>query len=147
MPDRNLVTMYGTEAMNSSIQHHNHQIEDNEEEDDVPSGGESIDNPQIRYEAAAHALQNGGAVGPPTNGMDAMNGNGVDSINVAPQQHPIYVPGSEIVPAAGGGGADQLTLSFQGEVYVFDAVSPEKVRFLFKFCYLKSSVNHLAEVY
>ncbi|KAM7470596.1 hypothetical protein LguiA_008779 [Lonicera macranthoides] len=116
--------MYETEAMN--IQHQqqqqqqqqnpNHQIED-EEEDDV-AGGESIDNPQIRYEA--QALQNG-AVG--SGGMEAMGG--VDGV-VAP--HALYVPGSEIPPAAGGGGADQLTLSFQGEVYVFDAVSPEKVQ-------------------
>ncbi|KAI3445799.1 hypothetical protein Pfo_002464 [Paulownia fortunei] len=33
-----------------------------------------------------------------------------------------------VPPAAGEGGADQLTLSFQGEVYVFDSVSPEKVQ-------------------
>jgi hypothetical protein len=40
----------------------------------------------------------------------------------------MYVPSSEIPPATGSGGTDQLTLSFQGEVYVFDAVSPEKVQ-------------------
>lgn len=123
-------SMYETEAMN--IQHQqqqqqqqqqnpNHQIED-EEEDDV-AGGESIDNPQIRYEA--HALQNGAVGG---GGMEAMGG--VDGV-VAP--HALYVPGSEIPPASGGGGADQLTLSFQGEVYVFDAVSPEKVPFFYYF--------------
>lgn len=51
MPDRNLrVSMFGNEPMNSSIQQHNPQIEDNEEEEDIPSGGESIDNPHIRYE-------------------------------------------------------------------------------------------------
>ncbi|KAJ6809366.1 GATA transcription factor 20-like isoform X1 [Iris pallida] len=35
--------------------------------------------------------------------------------------------GGVIVPHPGGGG-NQLTLSFQGEVYVFDSVSPEKVQ-------------------
>lgn len=128
MPDRNLrVSMFGNEPMNSSIQQHNPQIEDNEEEEDIPSGGESIDNPHIRYEAAPHALQTVGNIGQPSNGMEPMNSNGIDSINVVPHQHQMYVPGSDVVPHTGGGGVDQLTLSFQGEVYVFDAVSPEKV--------------------
>lgn len=35
-------------------------------------------------------------------------------------------PQGAIAPHVGG---NQLTLSFQGEVYVFDAVSPEKVKF------------------
>ncbi|KAK2983176.1 hypothetical protein RJ640_018521 [Escallonia rubra] len=104
-------SVYGAEAMN--IQQQRNQIEDGEEH---VAGGESIDNPQIRYEA--HALHDGGG-----DAMEEMNG-GVDGV----ASHALYVPGAEIAPAASGGGADQLTLSFQGEVYVFDAVSPEKVQ-------------------
>ncbi|XP_071935682.1 GATA transcription factor 28-like [Coffea arabica] len=112
---------------------HNH-LED-EEDDDVSAGGgggeESIDNPhphshdphsQIRYDAPSHshALHNGGGV---TNMDSALNG--VEGVG----PHGLYVPGSEIAPApAAGAGSDQLTLSFQGEVYVFDSVSPEKVQ-------------------
>ncbi|KAA8545666.1 hypothetical protein F0562_020883 [Nyssa sinensis] len=106
-------SIYGTEAMN--IQQQRSQIED--EEDDDVAGGESIDNPQMRFEA--HALHDGSVGGGAGQVM-----NGVDSVH----PHALYVPGSEIPPPVGGGGADQLTLSFQGEVYVFDAVSPEKVQ-------------------
>ncbi|KAK3000387.1 hypothetical protein RJ639_022342 [Escallonia herrerae] len=112
MPETNRQdSVYGAEAMN--IQQQRNQIEDGEEH---VAGGESIDNPQIRYEA--HALHDGGG-----DAMEEMNG-GVDGV----ASHALYVPGAEIAPTAGGGGADQLTLSFQGEVYVFDAVSPEKVQ-------------------
>ncbi|KAI3809920.1 hypothetical protein L1987_19523 [Smallanthus sonchifolius] len=74
-----------------------------EGDDDAAGGeGESIDNPsRIRY-PQPHGLQNG---------MEEMS---------APP-HGLYVPDAV-------GAADQLTLSFQGEVYVFDAVSPEKVQ-------------------
>ncbi|KAL2504425.1 Arogenate dehydratase [Abeliophyllum distichum] len=34
---------------------------------------------------------------------------------------------SAVAPASGKGDANQLTLSFQGEVYVFDSVYPKKV--------------------
>ncbi|CAL5438556.1 unnamed protein product [Camellia sinensis] len=113
MPETNHeASMYVAEAMNMQQQQQQNQIED--EEDDEVAGGESIDNPQIRFEAHA-ALHDGGG-GPVMNGVDGVH------------PHALYVPGSEIPPAVGGGGADQLTLSFQGEVYVFDAVSPEKVQ-------------------
>ncbi|KVI10879.1 GATA transcription factor 24-like [Cynara cardunculus var. scolymus] len=102
-----------------------HMVEDVvvEEDDDVAGGEEeSIDNPsQIRYDHhnphhQHHDLRNGVAL---EGGMEEMS---------APP-HALYVQDSEIQPlAVGGGGADQLTLSFQGEVYVFDAVSPEKVQ-------------------
>lgn len=120
--------------------HHHHHLDDEEEDDVAGSGGagggaeESVDNPhphhhshshsQIQYDANphSHALHNGGDS---ATAMDSAV-NGVEGVG----QHALYVPGSEIVPApAGGGGADQLTLSFQGEVYVFDSVSPEKVIF------------------
>ncbi|KAL6964215.1 hypothetical protein U1Q18_035273 [Sarracenia purpurea var. burkii] len=105
--------MYGTEAMNMQQQQRS-QIE--EDDDDEVAAGESIDNPQIRFEP--HALHDSGG-----SGSDGLM-NGVDGVH----PHGLYVPGSEIPPATGGGGADQLTLSFQGEVYVFDSVSPEKVQ-------------------
>ncbi|XAR53014.1 hypothetical protein NMG60_11021391 [Bertholletia excelsa] len=113
MPETNhQPSMYATEAMNIQQlqQQQGNQIDD-EEDDDVPCG-ESIDNPHIRFEA--HALHHGAGGG-------VMNG--VDGVH----PHPPYVPGSEVVSATGGGAA-QLTLSFQGEVYVFDAVTPEKVQ-------------------
>ncbi|KAJ0879914.1 putative transcription factor TIFY family [Helianthus annuus] len=53
---------------------------------------------------------------------DDVAGGAEESIDNPSQMHPV---------SAGGGaaaGVDQLTLSFQGEVYVFDAVSPEKVQ-------------------
>jgi hypothetical protein len=85
-------------------------IED--EDDDVAGGEESIDNPQMRFE--------NGAVGVTLNG-------GVQ--DAAPNT--VFAPSaSDYPPVPGNGGSDQLTLSFQGEVYVFDAVSPDKVPFL-----------------
>ncbi|XP_059653232.1 GATA transcription factor 24-like [Cornus florida] len=117
MPETNHQgSMYVTETMNMQRQQRS-QIED--EEDEEVAAGESIDNPQIRYED--HALQDGGG-GVAGGSVEVMNG--VEGVH----PHNLYVPGSEITPSAGGGGVDQLTLSFQGEVYVFDAVSPEKVQ-------------------
>ncbi|KAI3815323.1 hypothetical protein L1987_14986 [Smallanthus sonchifolius] len=115
---------------NNDNQHH--MVEDAiVQEDDEVAGGEeeSIDNPnQIRYDHhnpppnhhhhQHHGLQSGGSL---EGGMEDMS----------VQPHALYVPENEIQPVSvggGGGGADQLTLSFQGEVYVFDAVSPEKVQ-------------------
>ncbi|XAR72413.1 hypothetical protein NMG60_11019039, partial [Bertholletia excelsa] len=93
------------------MQHQHQEINhiDGEEDDDDIAAGESIENPHIHFDDSAGA----GA------GM-----NGVDGVH-APH---LYVTGPEVPSVTGGGGADQLTLSFQGEVYVFDAVSPEKVQ-------------------
>ncbi|CAI9104131.1 OLC1v1002752C2 [Oldenlandia corymbosa var. corymbosa] len=111
--------------------HHHHHLDDGEDDDDVHGGAgeaESLDNhlqnphSQIRYDANSnsHAFQNGGGAPNMDNPL-----NGVDGVG----PHGLYVPASDIVPApSGGSGADQLTLSFQGEVYVFDSVSPEKVQ-------------------
>lgn len=98
--------MYDADVTMNNIQQQQRSQIEGEEDDDV-AGGESIDNPNsiIQY--------------------DEMNG--VDP-------HALYVPPvsvSDVTPVAtggGGGGADQLTLSFQGEVYVFDSVLPEKVK-------------------
>ncbi|PPS12340.1 hypothetical protein GOBAR_AA08296 [Gossypium barbadense] len=40
----------------------------------------------------------------------------------------LYGQGSDLTAVQGNSSADQLTLSFQGEVYVFDSVSPDKVQ-------------------
>ncbi|KAL7002975.1 hypothetical protein U1Q18_004135 [Sarracenia purpurea var. burkii] len=111
MPETNpQASIYGAAAMNSQQQQPRGQIED-EEHDDV-ADEESIDNPQIRFEAHALHDDDGGVM----NGADGVHPDGP------------YIPASETQPAAGGGETEQLTLSFQGEVYVFDAVSPEKVQ-------------------
>jgi len=99
--------MYDADVTMNNIQQQQQRSQIEGEEDDDVAGGESIDNPNsiIQY--------------------DEMNG--VDP-------HALYVPPvsvSDVTPVAtggGGGGADQLTLSFQGEVYVFDSVLPEKVQ-------------------
>lgn len=93
----------------------------NDEEDGCGGGGEdSMDDvsPHLQYEphSRSQALHNGAME------TDASVG-GISSRG-------FYAPaGLEIISGmAAGAGADQLTLSFQGEVYVFDAVSPEKVQ-------------------
>ncbi|KAL0387109.1 UNVERIFIED_CONTAM: GATA transcription factor 24 [Sesamum radiatum] len=120
--------MYGPPiaSMNTSsaVQHQDttasdmEEEEEEEEEDDVvqcSNGDGSLDHTRSRigYE--------------PPNGSRSLDGaviaDGVGS-------HALC--GSDMAPvvaaAAGEGGPDQLTLSFQGEVFVFDSVSPEKVQ-------------------
>lgn len=93
-------------------QQQENQIED--EEDDDVAGGESIDNPHIRFES--HVLHDDGSVGP------------ISGVDDGLHPHAFYTTGSEVVPVADNGGVNQLTLSFQGEVYVFDSITPEKVQ-------------------
>ncbi|XP_021291024.1 GATA transcription factor 28-like [Herrania umbratica] len=101
-------SMYGSGAMNM-------QQNLEEEDDDVPGGTggggeESVDNPQIGYQE--------------TTGVVTVMNNGMEEASHAN----IYGQGSDLTVVPGNGGADQLTLSFQGEVYVFDSVSPDKVQ-------------------
>ncbi|KAM3291302.1 GATA transcription factor 28 [Capsicum chinense] len=133
--------MYGRETMNAASLHHQQtQIDDDDDDGAVDAGAgvgaggsggggggiESMDNPtsHIRYEQHHHShshapLHNGGG-----GAMEAAGMNGVEGVS----HNALYGPPSEIVPTAGSGASDQLTLSFQGEVYVFDSVSPEKVQ-------------------
>ncbi|KAK8605916.1 hypothetical protein V6N13_102682 [Hibiscus sabdariffa] len=101
-------SMYDSGAMD--IQQN---LEEEEQNDDVPGGGgggeESVENPQIGY-------QEGGALTVIDNDMEE-----------ASHVH-IYGKGSDLPAGPGNAGADQLTLSFQGEVYLFDSVSPDKVQ-------------------
>ncbi|KAL4614963.1 hypothetical protein ACB092_07G090500 [Castanea dentata] len=96
---------------NSNVQQQQQQQQNEiEDEDDDVVGGEeeSIDNPQMRFVP-----------------VSTLNG---DVQEVAPNA--VFVPGASDYPPVNtvNGGSDQLTLSFQGEVYVFDAVSPDKVQ-------------------
>lgn len=103
MPNSNTqAPMYTAEPMEIQT-----QLE--EEDEDIAGGGEeSIDNPNIHYE----------------NGTGS--GGGVDDV---PPSAIRLSGGPDYLSVVGnGGGVDQLTLSFQGEVYVFDAVSPDKVQ-------------------
>lgn len=94
------------------------QIAASADEDDVSGAGtESIDNSHIRYDA--HSLDDtAGAVVEVVEDVasDAVygQGGGGGAAEIAIQRHD---------------GTSQLTLSFRGQVYVFDSVTPEKVRF------------------
>ena len=79
---------------------------------DCSDTGEPLDNRLVRY--GAHSLEDGVGVG----GM-------VEVLN----PDAVYVPagdGSDLAVQRSDG-SNQLTLSFRGQVYLFDAVSPEKV--------------------
>ncbi|KAL4319866.1 hypothetical protein GQ457_18G015400 [Hibiscus cannabinus] len=105
--------MYGSGAMNM-------QQNPQEEDDDVPGGGgggggeESVGNPQIGYQDSG----SGGVVA-------VVNNNGMEQASHAN----LYGQGSDLTAVHGSNAsADQLTLSFQGEVYVFDSIAPDKVQ-------------------
>lgn len=122
MQDMNHQTpMYESEPMDfqQTQQQHQQGREIIVRNDDVAGGEESIDNPQIRIEET-HPIYDGGAGTSGADGVGEENEGGVDG-GVQPLS--LSVIGSEIPPVV-----DQLTLSFQGEVYVFDDVSPEKVQ-------------------
>ncbi|KAL6179299.1 hypothetical protein ACLB2K_050815 [Fragaria x ananassa] len=78
-------------------------------DDDAP-GAESIDNAHIHYEG--HTLEDGGVVVEETTSDDVYIQGGNTDLDMA-------------IPYEG---SSQLTLSFRGQVYVFDSVTPEKVQ-------------------
>lgn len=59
------------------------------------------------------------------------DGVGVDDVSA----DPLYVTStpSDLAIVQRVDGASQLTLSFRGQVYVFDAITPEKVYYIFSF--------------
>lgn len=99
-------SMYTSDAMNM------HQTQQSEEDNDV--GGVSGGNEPIVNVLAQYP--DGSAIGVTNGGAEDVGNNEV------------YSQGSDFssLPAINGN-ADQLTLSFEGEVYVFDAVTPDKV--------------------
>lgn len=128
--------MYRRETMTAGVQQETHVAAgggDNDDDDDDLTGGggdagsgggmESIedsshhigyDHNHPTHSLALHNSADG------TMATTAVALNGVEGVS----HNALYVPGSEMV---GGGSSDQLTLSFRGEVFVYDAVSPEKV--------------------
>ncbi|EPS65865.1 hypothetical protein M569_08914, partial [Genlisea aurea] len=93
-----------------------------EEEDDndivrYSSGGDSLKSPssQIRYDNPNNS-----------HSLAVVGGDVMDSVEAAASDA-LYA--SELPPSASGEAtADQLTLSFRGEVFVFDSVSVDKVQ-------------------
>ncbi|KAI4307515.1 hypothetical protein L6164_030693 [Bauhinia variegata] len=80
------------------------QIGTGEDDDGSGAGAESIENHHIHYE---HTLEDGGG------GVGGV----VEDVN-----------SDSVYAAAGAGDASQLTLSFRGQVYVFDSVTPDQVQ-------------------
>ncbi|KAK9112912.1 hypothetical protein Scep_020431 [Stephania cephalantha] len=103
MPDSNHQNQQSNNArrVNQSFRHGMSNLPSQIEDED--DGAESIDNPHLRFEDEV---------------MD-----GVDDV----PSDSAYV-GASAALAMRAEGPDQLTLSFHGQVYVFEAVSPEKVQ-------------------
>ncbi|KAK9930195.1 hypothetical protein M0R45_027262 [Rubus argutus] len=79
-------------------------------EEDDSAGAESIDNAHIHYEG--HTLEDGGVVVHEATSDDVYIHGGNTDLDMA-------------IPYEG---SSQLTLSFRGQVYVFDSVTPDKVQ-------------------
>ncbi|XP_059636462.1 GATA transcription factor 25-like isoform X2 [Cornus florida] len=73
--------------------------------DDANAGGDSMDSPHVPYEA--QGLEDGG-------GIDASDA--------------VYADGGSDLSVQQNDSANQLTLSFRGQVYVFDSVTTDKVQ-------------------
>lgn len=111
--------MYGPPMNDTTNDHATAHLDDDNNDNDVVHCSNAHDaavdaNPssQIRYDPPSSAHS-------PHHALVALD-------TVALYAGPSDMP-PQVAPASGDGAADQLTLSFQGEVYVFDSVSPEKV--------------------
>lgn len=91
------------------------RISTGEDADGAGIGGESIDNHHVHYET--QALEDGSG--------------GVGGVVEDGNSDTVYVSGSGSEMSLQHEDSSQLTLSFRGQVYVFDSVTPEKVRFPF----------------
>ncbi|KAK9269872.1 hypothetical protein L1049_025445 [Liquidambar formosana] len=81
-----------------------------DDDDDGTGGGESIDHPHVGYES--HTLEDGGV-------------EIIDTGEAIPNDA-VYGGASDL--AIQRNDTNQLTLSFRGQVYVFDTVTPERVQ-------------------
>ncbi|XP_028802183.1 GATA transcription factor 25 [Neltuma alba] len=88
------------------------RISTGEDEDGAGIGAESIDNHNIHYETQALEDGSGGV------------GGIVEDVN----SDTVYVSGSGSELSIPHEDPSQLTLSFRGQVYVFDSVTPDKVQ-------------------
>lgn len=105
--------------MNGHTQHMNlpNHIAGVDDDDDPAAAGDSIDDQLVGYDEAQHAFEDG--VG------------GIQRIDAGEALHSdggyVHGDGGSDVFLQRGDGTNQLTLSFRGQVYVFDDVTPEKV--------------------
>ncbi|XP_076894504.1 GATA transcription factor 24-like [Bidens hawaiensis] len=127
------VNLHHHHHINSSNDNQQHHMVDDvivQEDDDVaaPAEEESIDNPNhMQYQCHNNNNNNNNNNQHQQQQLHGLQTDGgIGDMGVPPLS--LYAPDAEIQPVNGATGADQLTLSFQGEVYVFDAVSPEKVQ-------------------
>ncbi|TKY64671.1 GATA transcription factor 28 [Spatholobus suberectus] len=76
-----------------------------------------------------HHMSNGNGIDDDQNDGADTNCGGSESVEgELPSNHGNLPDNHTAIMDHGGDGGDQLTLSFQGQVYVFDSVSPEKVQ-------------------
>ncbi|CAK9186577.1 unnamed protein product [Ilex paraguariensis] len=102
--------MYGvTQPLNVP----NHFSAAGEDDATTGGGGESIDNSHVGYEA--HSFEDGGV-------------GDLDGVEVAVPHEAVYAADGGDSDVQRGDVSNQLTLSFRGQVYVFDAVTMEKVQ-------------------
>jgi hypothetical protein len=104
------------------LQGHEHEVGEEEGEDEEEDEMEDDDDDDDEQEG-----QHGGiGVEHVPMDADAAAAAAVAAAGAQMDPHSVLVPGT-VPPMA----TNQLTLSFQGEVYVFDSVSPDKVPLLF----------------
>ncbi|XP_052735915.1 GATA transcription factor 28 isoform X1 [Vigna angularis] len=76
-----------------------------------------------------HHMSNGNGIDEDQNDGGDTNCGGSESVEGdIPSSHGNLPDNHAVIMDQGGDAGDQLTLSFQGQVYVFDSVSPEKVQ-------------------
>lgn len=81
-----------------------------------------------------HHMSNGNGIDEDQNDGGDTNCGGSESVEGdIPSSHGNLPDNHAVIMDQGGDAGDQLTLSFQGQVYVFDSVSPEKVHQLMLF--------------
>ncbi|KAK7293945.1 hypothetical protein RJT34_16826 [Clitoria ternatea] len=94
-------------------------------------GQHPIDVPYVQEHEphGLHHMSNGSRIDDDQNdGADANCGGSESGEGDVPSNHGNHHDNHTVLMDQGIDGGDQLTLSFQGQVYVFDSVSPEKVQ-------------------
>lgn len=97
---------------------------------DMSDGQHLIQMPYVQKHEhhGLHHMSNGHEMGDEHNNGSDTNCGGNESVEgEVPSNHGNLPDNHTGIMEQGSDGGDQLTLSFQGQVYVFDSVSPEKV--------------------